>query len=64
MYKEDFAIMKEKRKKREEEENGLSGKILYNVRYQQMLYDEKDMYKEDFAIMREKRKKGRSTTIT
>ena len=41
------------------EDNGLSGKILRNVRYQQMIYDEKDMYKEDFAIMKKKRKKGR-----
>ena len=39
------------------EENGLSGNMLYSVRYQQMLYNEKDMYKEDFAIMKEKKEK-------
>jgi len=41
-------------------ENGLSGRMLYIVRYRQMLYDEKDMYKEDFAIMKEKRRKRES----
>ena len=56
MYKEDFALMKETRKKREEDKHKLSGQVLYNVRHRQMLHDEKDLYKEDFAIMREKRK--------
>ena len=36
--------------------NGLNGKILRDIRYQQMLFDEKDMYKEDFALMKETRK--------
>ena len=39
------------------EENGLSGNMLYSVRYQQMLYEEKDIWKEDFAIMKLKKEK-------